>query len=262
MDKHSYVIIKLGGSLITDKTKPYTANFPVIKRLVREIIGANVHVIIIHGQGSFAHTSAKKYGGKKGYESLLGVATVFKDVMQINSIVMDELIKVKLPAVSFRPNSLFIANKGKMAFHNLEVIVEALKQGLIPVLYGDVILDKVWKTTIFSGETTTAYLVAYLQQRNMKISKIVQAGITDGVYDKEGKTIEEITLDNYKSIKKSISGSVSVDVTGGMLHKVEESLKVAKISIPTFIINGNRKNELKNILMNRQSKFTTAINII
>src|SRR5690606_3594630 len=165
------VIIKLGGSVITDKSTPYSANTDVIQRLAREIKKSHVKVLIVHGQGSFAHTSAKKYGGKKGYLSLFGIANVFKDAMEMNRIVMDCLLSEKIPAVSFRPNSLFVSSLGKMQKHNLEAILAALEQGMVPVLYGDVIMDKKWKTTIFSGETSTAYITDYLMDKKITVGK-------------------------------------------------------------------------------------------
>ena len=60
---------------------------------------------------------------------------------------MDILVKVGLPAVSFRPMSMVLASGGEMDnsfFGSLEV---AFNQGLIPVVYGDVIWDKKWKST-------------------------------------------------------------------------------------------------------------------
>lgn len=257
--KKKVVIIKLGGSIITDKSKPYTANIQVIKRLAREIKKADVPVIIIHGQGSFAHTSAKKYGGMKGYKSLWGIAKVMRDAMEMNRIVMDELLNAKLPAISFRPNSLFFAESGKMKKNNLATVLEALEQGLIPVIYGDVILDKKWKTTIFSGETVTRHLVNFLVKNKIKIKKVVQVGVTDGAYDDEGKTIEEITASTFQNIKKHLFATKTTDVTGGMQHKVEEAIRLAKIGIPTIILNGNRKNELLHTLKGAKSKYQTKI---
>lgn len=257
--KKDVIILKLGGSIITDKTKPYTPNIPVIQQLAKEIKRAGVPVIIIHGQGSFAHTSAKKYGGKKGYVSLLGAATVFKDAMSINSIIMEELLKAKLPAVSFRPNSLFLAQNGKLKKSNLDPILTALSQGFIPVLYGDVIMDLTWKTTIFSGETATRYLLNFLESKKIKISMVIQVGITNGVYDLSGQIIRQITDKNYSEIKKDIFKSNSTDVTGGMQHKVEEAMEISKKGVKTYIINGTVKNELMNILKNKPSSLMTKI---
>jgi len=239
--RNAITIIKLGGSIITDKSRPYIPNLPVLKRLAREIKKSGVPVIIVHGAGSFAHTSAKKYGGKKGYSSQIGISRVFNDAIKINNVVVECLISKRLPAISFRPNSLFVARGGKMKYHNLDAVLLSLKQELIPVLYGDVILDEKWKTTIFSGETIILHLVLFLQKKDIKVEKVIQVGRTDGVQDENGKTIRQISLTSFKKYKKTIFGSNETDVTGGMLHKVEVSLVLAKGNVPTSIISGLKK---------------------
>jgi isopentenyl phosphate kinase len=258
MKKTDIAIIKLGGSIITDKTKPYTPNLPVIKRLAREIKKADVSVVLIHGQGSFAHTSAKKYGGIKGYKSRWGIAKVARDAMEINRIVMDVFIETKLPAISFRPNSLFLAKSGKLINQNLEPVFQALEQGLMPVLYGDVIMDTSFKTTIFSGEKITRFLINFLSNK-YNVKYIVQVGVTDGVLDENGKTIPKLNSKTFENIKKDIYSSKSNDVTGGMMHKVKESLEIAKQKISTYIINGTRSNELLNLLKNKKTNHMTTI---
>lgn len=242
--KKPLTIVKLGGSIITDKSKPYTPNISVIDDLVRQIKKSNVPVVIIHGAGSYAHTSAKKYGGKKGYKSLMGIATVSYDAQALNQIILERLIKAKVPAMTFRPNSLFLASEGAKIKSQIEPIYEAILQGIVPVLYGDVIMDKKWKTTIFSGEISTKYLVGDLIKRGIKINKIIQVGITDGVYDSKGATIPKITKKIFSRIKNDIKGSSNIDVTGGMIHKVEMALKIAQKGVPTYIINGLAKNSL------------------
>ncbi len=254
--RNTITIIKLGGSIITDKSKPYTLNLPVIKKLAKEIKKANIPVIIVHGAGSFAHTSAKKYGGKKGYSSLWGVAKVARDAQALDQIMIDELIYAKIPAISFRPNSLFVARKGQLASHNLTTVLEALKQGLVPVLYGDVILDQSWNTTIFSGETSTKYLVDFLQDNNVRVNKVIQVGITDGVYDLDGVTIPEISKSSYKVLKKNIFESRGTDVTGGMKHKIENALEISSMGVKTYIVNGLQKDTLIEVLQGKVIKGT------
>jgi len=254
----SISIIKLGGSIITDKSKPYTPNLPNIKRLAKEIKRANVPIIIVHGAGSFAHTSAKKYGGKKGYTSLWGVAKVSRDAQTLDQIVIDELINAKIPAVSFRPNSLFLSENGQLKAENLETVFTAINQGIVPVLYGDVIMDGKWKTTIFSGETSTKYLVKYLQSKRMQVSKIIQVGVTDGVYGADNNVIMEINISNYKIIKAYLFEVRTVDVTGGMQHKVENALGIARSGVSTYIINGSKKDRLFNTLRGKNKIFTVV----
>lgn len=257
--RNTITIIKLGGSIITDKSKPYILNLPVIKRLAKEIKKANIPVIIVHGAGSFAHTSAKKYGGKRGYSSLWGVSKVARDAQALDQIIIDELIDAKIPAISFRPNSLFVARKGQLTSHNLITVLEALKQGLVPVLYGDVIIDRSWNTTIFSGETSTKYLVGFLQDNNVRVDKVIQVGITDGVYDLDGVTIPEISKSSFRVLKKSIFESGGTDVTGGMKHKIENALEISNMGVKTYIVNGLQKDTLIGALQGKVIKGTIVI---
>jgi len=66
------ILIKLGGSVITDKSAKFKAKPEVISRLAKEIESGRQslredHLFLIgHGQGSFAHIPAVKYQTQKG----------------------------------------------------------------------------------------------------------------------------------------------------------------------------------------------------
>lgn len=250
------VLIKLGGSIITDKDKPYTAKPEVIRSLAKELKKSKTLFILAHGSGSFGHTSATKYGGKKGYQSKVGIAKVARDAMEINRIVMDILVEEGLPAVSFRPMSMILTKGGQIANSFFESIGVAFKQGLIPVVYGDVIWDRKWKSTILSGETILNAIGAYFKNKGFIIDKIIQVGETNGVYDNKKKTIPVITIKTYPNFKKFVFGLKVKDVTGGMQHKVEDALKMAVLGIKTLLINGTIKNELSNAILGKPTKGT------
>jgi isopentenyl phosphate kinase len=250
------ILVKLGGSVITDKKTAYLAKVDIIKCLARELKSSPSSLIIAHGSGSFGHPSAVKFGGMKGYKSKEGFAKVALDAMAINAIVMKILVEQKLPAVSFKPMSMIIASDGKMESSFFEPLNQALLQGFIPVVYGDGILDKTWKSTIFSGETTLSKIGIYFKNKGYQIIKIIEVGETDGVYNDKKKTIEQISKNSWSKIKQFIFNSNRSDVTGGMQHKIEEALIMAKLGIETVIINGKRKDELKNALLGKKVKGT------
>ena len=76
--------------------------------------------------------------------------------------------------------------------------------------------------------------------------KIILCGDTNGVYDAKDKTISRIDATIFKKLSSSIKGSSGIDVTGGMIHKVESSLKLATdFGIETRIINGKSMGKLK-----------------
>lgn len=250
------ILIKLGGSIITDKKIPYTAKISVIKRLAGELKTVNKNIILAHGSGSFGHTSAAKYGGKKGYVNKEGIAKVARDAMEINRIVMDILVAEGLPAVSFRPMSMILTNEGKMTDSFFESIEVAFKQGLIPVVYGDVIWDKKWKSTIYSGETILNRIGIYMKNKGFNIDKIIQVGETSGVYDDKNNTIPVITKKTWPNVKKFVFGLKVKDVTGGMQHKIEDALEMADLGIKTLLVNGAIKNELSDALLGKKVEGT------
>jgi isopentenyl phosphate kinase len=253
-------LIKLGGSVITDKNTPYTARTAVIKRLAKEIKASGLtSLVLAHGSGSFGHISAQKYGGKKGYKSKWGVAKVARDAMEINRIVMDVLIEEGLPAVSLRPMSMILTDGSIPKKNMFEIVEEVLSQGLIPVIYGDVIWDKKWKSTIFSGEATLNEIGAYLLKKGHKVNKIIQAGETDGVYGLKNKTIPLINKGNWNKIKKYLVENKRADVTGGIKHKIENALIIAKKGIATILINGNKANELSKAILGKNLQKGTVI---
>lgn len=244
------VLIKLGGSLITNKSKPYTARPLVIRRLAREIKYCwdnGFRFVISHGSGSFGHTSAAKYktaGGITDKEGVYGLAVVQQDAIAINRIVNRIFLEEGLPVLSFVPSSFSLAVSCKPSAIFAEPIIKALGIDALPLVFGDVILDKTQGCCIFSGEVTLDNLIFPLAGAGFKIKRIVQAGNTDGVYDREGKTVSKIDGKNFTDIKQLIGASGSTDVTGGMLHKIEESLKMAKKGVDSLIINGEKKKAL------------------
>ena len=246
------ILIKFGGSIITDKNVPYKARPDVIRRLAQELKKIkDVSIVLSHGVGSFAHTSAKEFGGKKGYKSKWGIAKVARDAMEINRIVMDILIEEGLPAVSLRPMSMIMASAGKLTKNLFEIVEEILSQGLMPVVYGDVIWDKKWKSTIYSGETTLNEIGIYLSKKGFKVDKIIQVGETNGVYDNKGKTIPSINKRSWKNIEQYVFSSKRADVTGAMKHKIENALSISSKGIKTWIANGIVQNEFYRALQGK-----------
>ncbi len=243
--KKSLVFIKIGGSAITYKGIPYKVKEPSLEKISKQISKAkNYSMIIAHGSGSFGHTSASVYGGKKGYKNKLGIAKVAKDAYDINKIVIDSLLSHGVPAIGIRPMGLMTSSGGKLNKGFFEAIELMIKQNLVPVVFGDVIWDDKWNSTIFSGETIMNHIADYLLKKKYKIDKVIQIGETEGVYDNNKRTIKVINKKTWPKIKKFIKETRRPDVTGGMIHKVEEALLMTKRGVKTLLIS-ERKSSIQ-----------------
>ena len=242
--KKPLIFIKIGGSLITDKNKPFTLKKKALAIICQEIKKAQKsgkQLIIGHGGGSFPHFPAKKYQTHKGIlnnKSYRGIAEVADAAAQLNRIVIKQLLECGVNAVSVSPLSTMISENHQLKRLCSRSVEELLKLNLLPVLYGDQILDTKIGCTIFSTEKVLGYLALHLKNKDYQVEQMIHCGQTNGVYDEEGKTIEEINSTNFEQYKQVLGGSGGVDVTGGMIHKVEEALNLAKQGIPGLIIDG------------------------
>lgn len=257
------IFIKLGGSVVTDKSKPFTAREGVVDRLAREIKDARKkysgELIIGHGAGSFAHVPAAKYKTKEGLssrkDSLIGASITEEAARRLNGIVLKSFISQKLPVFPFSPASFLISDTKEYSKSYFDSIAKSLNIGIIPLVYGDVVMDKKQAFTIFSTEKVFDILVGFFR----KFYKIRMIYVTDvdGVYDENGKTIPVISNANFDSLKTKIVGAKGVDVTGGMLHKVDAALKLGRdFGINTIIINGKRSGELRHAVLGLKTHST------
>ena len=144
----------------------------------------------------------------------------------------------------------------KKAF--LSPLLKILEFKMLPVVYGDVVLDNKKGCFIASTEKILSFLALKLKAK-FGIEKVIHCGKTDGVYDKQGKTIPKISTESFDKVRAEIGGSDGIDVTGGMFHKIEEALTLAKNGIPSVIINGARPGELLNALLGKFYRGTEVI---
>lgn len=266
MNNKKLILVKLGGSLITDKNNPYKANMDIIERLAKEIKELiepkKYHLIIGHGGGSFPHVPAKLYQTQKGFindKSPYGMALVQDSASRINRIVIKKLLEEQIRAVSINPSSSLVTKKGKIINWYLKPLTLLLKNKMLPVVYGDVVTDVEQGCAITSAETLLNYLAINLKNE-YQIEKIIYLGDTDGVWDENHQIISEITTKTYSALQKNFGASRGIDVTGGMEHKMSEAVKIASLGIEVVIANGKIPDILQKIINNEKGNYTTINN--
>jgi isopentenyl phosphate kinase len=241
------VFIKLGGSLITDKTQPYTPLLDVMDNLARQIANTlqaqpDLRLVIGHGAGSFGHVAASEYKTRDGYprpSPLMhrdrdeteenywkGFAEVWYQASALNRYVVNALHNAGVRAISLPPSGSVIASDGKVAVWETTPIRMSLAVGIVPVVFGDVVFDEVRGGTILSTENLFAYLVKALDP-----GRILLAGLEDAVWEDfpaRTRKFERITPITFEEIKHSVGKSAAADVTGGMEAKVKDMLDLAQ----------------------------------
>ena len=251
-------ILKLGGSVITDKTKPLTFKEKIMDNLSKQIRNAEKKLIIIHGAGSFGHILAKKYELNKGYkryDQLKGFSLTHEKVQTLNSYVLKSLNKYDIPAVSISPHSILKLNNHKIEKFDYQVFEEYLETQFIPVSFGDVVLDKKLGFSICSGD-----LLIKILAEHFKPEKVIFAIDEDGLYtsnpkiDKKAELIKKAQISDLDKLTTTLDKHA--DVTGGMSGKINFIKEISGFGINTVLLNGNKPDRLYKVLVGEDTKST------
>ncbi len=254
-------ILKIGGSVITDKSQELGVRMDAISRLADEIRDANPrNLIIVHGGGSFGHPIAQKHAIKEGFKEenqIIGFAETHHVMTVLNGLFMDALIWRGIPAVSITPSSCTMTRNGRIACFEDTPLKQLMKMGFIPVLYGDAVFDTELGFTILSGDQ----LVSFLAVR-FNMEKILIGVDVDGLYDTDPKTeakakmFEHLTLNELKKVHGRLGGSNVCDVTGGMFNKIAELIPAVEHGIPVLIVNATKPKYIYKALKGEKVKGT------
>lgn len=271
MPKKPLIIIKLGGSLITEKDKSYTLREGYFERFAEEfkVVLAEfpeTKFILLNGAGSFGHQDVFKYGLKDGFKdknSPFGYAKILQNTDKLNRFLVDSLLEKNIPAIQFQPSTLFISETKKIKTYNssnLETLEMFLDKEILPCLHGEMILDKIVGCSVLSGDKIPLLLGKFFQKsENYKLEKVINLGNYDGVLDSKNQVIGQITPSNFKDIQKHLYQSNLVDVSGGMINKIQEFLELTSFDISGVILNGLTENILLKYLKNETVKCTEII---
>ncbi|HEY4574464.1 MAG TPA: isopentenyl phosphate kinase [Thermoanaerobaculia bacterium] len=242
------ILLKLGGSLITEKARPETPRREAIARLAGEIARAaretSCRLIVGHGSGSFGHVAARESGiaaGLRSPDQRPGVSRTQERAAALHRIVIEALLEAGSLPYSIAPSSCLVSDGGHPAELAAGPLLLALDRGLLPVLYGDVVMDHAWGVSICSTENLFEILARTLLDHGYTIRRALWLGETDGLYDAAGHTLPRLFSGDLAALENAagaIGAPSGTDVTGGMLHRVETALALARLGIPSLLANG------------------------
>lgn len=218
-------IIKLGGSAISDKSRPLSYREDWVRSL-GNLLNARLRTgdrfILIHGGGSFAHPLALAYGLSKyrDYDQLVGISFTSAVLNYLSMRVTLTLASVGLPIYPLRTGSIYIIKDGKPPQLLIDPMhmIELISRGVIPMLYGDVVVSDEG-FSIISGDDLMLDLGA-------KLRPSASIFLTDvpGILDTNGNVVRELTERSVINERDARH----IDVTGGLMRKVRSAIELAR----------------------------------
>ncbi|MDE1810736.1 MAG: hypothetical protein KGH66_01710 [Candidatus Micrarchaeota archaeon] len=262
------VFIKIGGSVITDVTKPSTAKNSEIKRLLKEMWEAkqakDFDLIIGHGSGSFAHVVGKRYRVNEGLineESKTGASRTHIAAQKLNLILNEIGLDMGIPLYSFTVSSFSMASAMKLTSGFSSSISTALSKGFIPTVYGDAVLDSAQGVAICSTEEVFRFL-----SESIRPTKIIMGTDVNGIYDmdpvlnKGAKLISSVDGTNIKKVTSFAGEARKIDVSGGMHTKLSRLYDmVSKTGATGYIANASAPGTIKKLMAGREKEVECTV---
>ncbi len=262
-----FVLVKLGGSLITDKTRPGVARHAAIRRIALELTAFALNpraprLLVGHGSGSFGHAAAASGGLTPGADAshrLAAIAHTQRRAAELHAIVLEQLADAGALPFSFAPSSFLSAANGRVNGVFAEPIFEALDRGLMPVVYGDVVLDRKRGAVIVSTEELFLILVKEAVRRRRPVGRAVWLGETDGVLDDHGGAIARMSKASALRTARGVAGASGVDVTGGMALRLRTAGALAQAGVRSAIVDGRKPGALAAAIAGRGAGGTQVV---
>ena len=257
-------LVKLGGSVITNARIERSANMDAINRLSNEIKEGMAHrrLIVGHGSGSFAHMPAHRYRVNEGLvngESLYGSAVTHNVAAELNRIVASSFISNSIPAITFSPSTGATAENGKIVSWDISAMLNYLKNGFLPLTYGDVVSDVSKGVSIAPTEEVLRHIASIA-----KPSRVIIGTDVDGIFtsdpskDPDAELIRYVDSSNIADVINAAGASNKVDVTGGMRTKAAILYSISESTGATCqILNASKNGILRKALLGE--KVTSTI---
>ncbi len=249
-------LLKLGGSLITNKDKRLSLNNDALKGIAGAIARSGLpsvrrRLIIVHGGGSFGHYYAKKFGltVERKFVAPLEISKTSGSMMQLHSIVLKTLVRSGVAAETIMAQEL-ISSRNLMNENGLGRVRRALEQNLVPVSFGNVGFSGT-SAYIISGDAVCEAIFF-----SMPVDRLIFAMDVDGLYPSaklKGNVLRILTeKDEIETAARKF------DVTGGIQSKISLGFRVARAGAEVLYVNGKKPKRLLKLLRSADSSKVRA----
>ncbi len=255
------LLVKLGGSVVTEKAHLRTPRSAAIRRLARELASLGESLLIVHGAGSYGHILASRHRLNEGGSTLPRrqvAARVQADVRELDGLVVRALNRAGLAAIPIPPSAVLSLDDGRVSAMDLTPFLEFASMEFTPVTFGDVVRDVRRGFSVCSGDLLMLELA-----RAFRPKRAVFAADVDGLFTVDPKRrraarlLETVGPDDLSRIE--FSSSSRTDVTGSIEGKLRRMFEIADHAGECLIVNGNVKNRVRDALRGRHVVGTRVV---
>ena len=121
------LLIKIGGSVITHKRKPFEPNLKVLYEISKVIADytmehPKIKICLIHGGGSYAHAVACQYAAESTFfsQGKIGIPLVTWSARKLNDRVVESFFDYNVPVFPLQTSSMIgVNNNGELKLNSM-----------------------------------------------------------------------------------------------------------------------------------------------
>jgi isopentenyl phosphate kinase len=218
-------VLKLGGSVVTDKTAPETVDEGAVERAAATIADAPLdpgELVVVHGGGSFGHHHADAHGVSvtAGTHDAAAVDAIHGGMTRLAGVIVGALREAGVAAVPVHPFSLAHRDVSGQLTLPAAGCRTLLGEGFTPVLHGDAVPHAGRGATILSGDELVVSLA-----ESLGADRVGSCSTVPGVLDEDGDVVPRVA--SMADVADAVGESDATDVTGGMAGKVRSLLELS-----------------------------------
>jgi len=253
------IVIKLGGAAITDKTRLFAIKRKTIASTAR-VLANHRDYLLVHGAGSFGHILVNKYnliGPVRSQRQLVGYAKTKASLLKLESETVSILSEEHIPVAPVAASSCLMADRGRIASQNFEIIASMLKLGLVPCIGGDIVQDISLGASVVSGDQIAVNLAMAFHAHTIIFGTDVDGLLTaDPKLDHKARLISTLDIAGLQEWAEKAGPANVPDASGGMRGKLIEILPAVRAGIKVMIINLNNPQRLQRAISGKPVKGT------
>ena len=251
-------IIKLGGSVLTGRSKIPSFDKTNTIRIIEELSPYYDRCVFVHGTGSYGKPPAIKYGYYKSgiiaKKNSLIALKIKQSLRQLNQRVLNLFLTRDIPAATFEINSFYDSQKLIIDDNKLkDFLFDLSNHEILPIFYGDLV-------SMYNGDykVISSDEIVYALAKTIQPDSVLFLSNIDGVYlekseSKNGAGLylaNELNSKNIHQLHQNLGDRK--DVSGGMIKKATISMEISKYCNNCLIGNGYTPGILSDFLKGKK----------
>jgi isopentenyl phosphate kinase len=271
MTSEEIMVLKLGGSLLTDKSVPYKLREGVLDAVATEIkecisLGLIKSLVIIHGVGSFGHPPVLKYNLHRGFKDksqLIFMSKTQQIVNELRKSIAAKFLEKGIPVNLMHASSLLVGDKMVITNPTFESLKGFLSLEMVPLIGGDMMYDKTMGFSVCSGDQIAVVLSSVI-----KAKRLMFATDVPGVYDQDPKSgkdaqlLKNLNIGSLDQLIKKLEDSGKMDASGRMQGKLRSLVPLKnqiKEGLEVVIFSMKKRDTLKRYLKGEEVDLTEIV---